>query len=117
MKLNSRLTLCLGMTILTEYLRAMTKLLCIDDTRTPASKHFENWIEEGKVYTLRRYTGSLVGKQGVLLNEVKNPSVFIHELAGRAEPSFARERFVEVDDAMNLLEKNVKENEKELILN
>lgn len=82
----------------------MTRLLCINSERTPASKHFESWIEEGSVYTLRRYTGSLVGKQGVLLNELKNPSVYIQELAGRAEPSFSRDRFAEVDELMNVIE-------------
>ena len=93
----------------------MTRLLCTNANRTPASKHFETWIEEGTVYTLRRFTGSLVGKQGVLLNEIKNPPVYIHELAGRAEPSFSRDRFVEVDEFMNVIEN--KESVKDFISN
>jgi hypothetical protein len=93
------------------------KLLCINDKRTPASKHFENWVTEGEVYTLRRYTGSLTGKRGVLLNEIKNPSVFIQELAGRTEPSFSEDRFVEVNDSMEIVGKEVNIKEESLILN
>lgn len=92
------------------------RLLCINASRTPASKHFEHWIEEGTVYTLRRFTGSLVGKRGVLLKEIKNPPVYIHELAGRTEPSFAEDRFVEVDEHMNVI-RETKVNEKDLVLN
>ena len=95
------------------------KLLCIRDDRTPASKHFENWIKAGEVYTVRRTEGSLHGPQRVLLVEVKNPPVFIPEFAGRVEPGFNLDRFVLVDDAMNLVNKesNVEVKEESLILN
>ena len=95
------------------------KLLCIRDDRTPASKHFVNWITEGEVYTMRRTEGSLHGPKRVLLVEVKNPPVYIEEFAGRVEPGFDASRFVEVDDAMNIKEKesNVEVKEESLILN
>ena len=92
------------------------RLLCINSSKTPASKHFESWIEEGAVYTLRSFTGSLVGKRGVLLKEIKNPPVYIYELAGRTEPSFSEDRFVEVDENMNVI-RETKVNERDLILN
>ena len=92
------------------------RLLCINASRPPAAKHFEHWIEEGIVYTLRSFTGSLVGKRGVLLKEIKNPPVYIQELAGRTEPSFAEDRFVEVDEHMNVI-RETKVNEKDLVLN
>lgn len=95
----------------------MKKLLCIDDSRSPASKHFQNWIAEGELYTVRREEGSLHGPSRVLLNEVKNPPVFVPEFAGNVEPGFSRLRFVEVDDAMNILEKNVTVKEENLVLN
>jgi hypothetical protein len=95
------------------------KLLCIRDERTPAAKHFENWITEGEMYTVRRIEGSLHGPKRVLLVEVKNPPVFIPEFAGRMEPGFDLSRFVEVDDAMNLVNKesNVEVKEESLVLN
>lgn len=95
------------------------KLLCIDDKPGKGTSNFETWIVEGEVYTLRATTGSLINEQGVLLKEIKNPPVFIQELAGRVEPSFSRKRFVEVDDAMNLKEKesNVEVKEESLVLN
>jgi hypothetical protein len=95
------------------------KLLCIDASHGKGTSNFENWIVEGEIYTLRSTTGSLVNEQGVLLKEIKNPPVYIQELAGRVEPSFARKRFVEVDDAMNIKEKesNVEVKEGSLILN
>lgn len=92
------------------------KLLCVDASRNKGSEYFENWIEEGEVYTLRRYTGSLSGEQGVLLKEVVNPSVFITALNGHTEPSFSKKRFAVLDDAMNVVEEaSVKE--ENLILN
>jgi hypothetical protein len=95
------------------------KLLCIRDERTPAAKHFVNWITEGEVYTMRHIEGSLHGPKRVLLVEVKNPPVFIQEFAGRVEPGFDLSRFVEVDDSMNLVNKesNVEVKEESLILN
>jgi hypothetical protein len=95
------------------------KLLCIRDDRTPASKHFVNWITEGEVYTMRRIEGSLHGPQRVLLVEIINPPVFIPEFGGKVEVGFDLSRFVEVDDAMNLVgeEVNVEVKETALVLN
>lgn len=94
------------------------KLLCIDDKPGKGTSNFENWIVEGEVYTLRAKTGSLVNEQGVLLKEIKNPSVYIQELAGRVEPSFAFRRFVELSDTYEVMEEsNVEVKEESLILN
>lgn len=82
------------------------KLLCINDKKNAVSKYFQNWITEGEVYTVRRQEGSLTEVQRVLLNEIKNPPIFIHELGGMVEPGFARNRFVEVDDLMNIKEES-----------
>ena len=54
----------------------------------------------------------------VLLKEIKNPSVYIQELAGRVEPSFAFRRFVELSDTYEVMEEsNVEVKEESLILN
>lgn len=92
------------------------RLLCVDASRNKGSEYFEKWIEEGEVYTLRRYTGSLSGEQGVLLKEIVNPSVFITALNGHTEPSFSKLRFALVDDAMNIVEE-AKVKEENLVLN
>ncbi len=94
------------------------KLLCIDDKPGKGTSNFETWIVEGEVYTLRATTGSLVNEQGVLLKEIKNPPVYIQELAGRVEPSFSRKRFVEVSDTYEVMEEsNVEVREESLVLN
>jgi hypothetical protein len=94
------------------------KLLCIDDKPGKGTSNFVNWVVEGEVYTLRATTGSLVNEQGVLLKEIKNPSVFIQELAGRVEPSFSRKRFAELSDTYEVMEEsNVEVKEDSLILN
>jgi hypothetical protein len=91
------------------------KLMCINDSRSPSSKHFKNWIEEGKIYTLRLKEGSLHGVPRVLLKEVRNPSVYVPEFMAKVEPGFDANRFVEIDDA-EALKEEFKE-EEELCLN
>lgn len=93
------------------------KLLCIRDEKTPASKHFSNWIVEGDVYTVRKIEGSLHGPKRVLLVEVTNPPVYIQEFAGKVEPGWDLSRFVEVDDAMNILEETAHAKEPAKVLN
>jgi hypothetical protein len=95
----------------------MKKLLCIDDSKNAVSKYFKNWITEGEVYTVRREEGSLHGETRVLLNEIKNDPVFVPELNSSVEVGFRRTRFVEVDDAMNLMEESSAVKEENLILN
>lgn len=91
------------------------KLLCIDDSRGPGSEHFQNWVQLGETYTLRRAEGSLEpGKQRYLLKEIKNPPIFVGELGIKAEPGFASTRFVVLEEDGALAEGNKKE---ELIIN
>lgn len=74
-------------------------LKCIDDSRTPASRHFVHWVTEGSIYTIRRTSTSLTGAVGVYLNEIHNPSVFIPEFGGNVEPNFnLKKRFILVDE-------------------
>lgn len=85
------------------------RLLCVDARKGKGSEHFEHWVEEGVVYKQRRREGSLdPSKQRVLLEEIKNPPVFITELGIKAEPGFALARFVEVDDQMNVIKEHNK---------
>lgn len=89
------------------------RLLCVDDSRNEASKHFQQWVVEGEIYTIRRVEGSLYQGQRVLLKEVKNLPVWIPELQTKCEPGFSIQRFKEIDELGNVAE-NVEE--KHLIL-
>lgn len=80
------------------------RLLCIDDKRGLGSELFENWIEEGEIYTIRRTEGSLTGEQRVLLNEVKNPPIFVTALGMSVEPGFAMKRFIVLEDGNSIQE-------------
>lgn len=88
------------------------KLLCIDDSRNEASKHFQQWIEMGETYTLRREEGSLYQGKRYLLNEVKNLPVWIPELLTKYEPGFSAKRFIAIEDISDL---EVEENSELLI--
>lgn len=85
------------------------KLLCIDDSPSEATHHFQQWVQEGQVYTVRRTEGSLYQGQRVLLKELRNDPVWINELQMKAEPGFSMQRFVPVDDLMNVVEEKVRE--------
>jgi hypothetical protein len=90
----------------------MRKFVCINDNRTVGSEHFQKWCVLGEVYTLRRTGGSLTGATGLLFKELRNKPVYIHELAGYAEPSFNANRFVEISG-----EVSCKENEENFTYN
>jgi hypothetical protein len=72
----------------------MEKVLCINASDRGDLDIFPNWIEEGKEYTIRRIENGMYGRKRVLLEEVKNPSVYFEELMGNAEPGFNLNRFV-----------------------
>jgi hypothetical protein len=76
-----------------------SKVFCVDGTRKRGSEFFEQFVEEGEVYTIRTkvYDG-LSGKYRLLLDEVKNPSVYVTELMGSVEPGFDSKRFVPYED-------------------
>jgi hypothetical protein len=70
------------------------RVVCVNDS--PPGPHFiqdfEHWITRGTVYTIRSVS-QVMGMQRVLLEEVRNPPVFITGILGKAEPGFAAERF------------------------
>lgn len=75
------------------------KLLCIDDSKGKGSEYFDQWVEAGEIYTLRRAEGSFTaGTQRYLLKEIKNPPIYVTELGIKIEPGFIATRFVIVED-------------------
>ena len=70
------------------------KVVCINDTVDPRIKEvFGEWVIKDKEYTVRGTRNGLHGHFGVLLEEIKNKSIPIPELGGKAEPGFAEWRF------------------------
>ena len=87
-----------------------SKVVCIDDSRDERSINTHKfWVTEGEIYTVRSVEGSLSAETRVLLEEIKNPSLYFPELGGYAEPGFAGRRFMPYEDYVL---GNVMENEK-----
>lgn len=90
------------------------KLLCIDDSKGLGSEYFDQWVEAGETYTLRRSEGSLnAGDQRYLLKEIKNSPIFSTTLGMKIEPGFSSKRFVVLQDDKKMEE--VEEKEMELV--
>lgn len=86
-----------------------SKVVCIDDKRNGDSTFFQNWIESGETYTIRRSEGSIHQGPRVLLDEVVNTPVYVSQLGGKVEPGFSTKRFVSYEDYVmgNLAEESV----------
>ena len=87
------------------------QVVCIDDMIYTSedfhNKHFQNWIEEGVVYTVRAVTDTKMGP-GLLFEEITNKPVYIADYFGKAEPRFHASRFrpldVETEEVVEELE-------------
>ena len=93
------------------------KVVCVDDVPGKEIKMslFPNWVKEGETYTVRAVEGSFGNGERVLLEELRNPSVFFPELGGKTEPGFAGKRFMPYEDFI-MSEKAVEELTKEVEL-
>ena len=74
------------------------KVLCVNDSIKAEMflsviNMYVNWIKKGKTYTIREiyYNDDIV--VGVLLEEIKNPIIFIKLINREQEPAFATWRF------------------------
>jgi len=87
------------------------KVVCIDDTKNHSriDQDFKQWIIEGDFYTIRGTSLDLKGEQGVLLNEVKNPSIHSVFLGGKFEPRFAAIRFRKIEVEELFIEEDVEQ--------
>lgn len=95
------------------------KVVCIDDsfpdkmTKEMFDEIYKNWIKKDNFYIIRSTRNSLNGWFGVLLEEIRNPSVFMDALGGKAEPGFAEWRFRKVEEKK--LEETVEQEQEEEI--
>lgn len=77
-----------------------TRVLCVDDSILPdhivaVVNHFPNWVLKGSRYTIREFLDNDGIVPGVLLEEVRNPPIFIPLIGRWQEPAFALWRFRE----------------------
>jgi hypothetical protein len=77
-----------------------SKVRCIDDSIRPEAllsvvQYFPNWIKKGPLYTVREFLENDGIVEGVLLEEIRNPEIFIKLLGRKQEPAFALWRFAE----------------------
>jgi hypothetical protein len=80
-----------------------SKVICVDDSIKPGKLGFvgyayPNWIEAGKVYTVREILPNDDIVPGIVLDEVINPPLYVHILGKEQEPAFRLSRFRELDD-------------------
>jgi hypothetical protein len=74
------------------------KIICVDDSlpHPEVLRYFNNWITKDKIYTIR---GKRLwyGEYSLLLEEIKNNSMYNPEILGHCEPGYAMKRFRLVD--------------------
>lgn len=72
------------------------KLLCINDSFNETQKKLiPNRPILGEIYTLREVRKEFNGKDGILLEELKNPFYFYEKIGDFLEASFDPNRFIE----------------------
>lgn len=87
-------------------MRVNDKVVCIDDSiraeiMPTIIKHYKNWVERDKVYTIREVLQNDGIVEGVLLNEIRNTPIYIELIDKKQEPAFGMFRFrVMQEDAM-----------------
>jgi hypothetical protein len=86
-------------------------VICIDDAIKAdkiefVSAAYPNWIKEGRKYTIRAILDNDDIVPGLLLEEVRNPLIFIHLINKVQEPAFGMFRFAKFahDRATNTVE-------------
>lgn len=81
------------------------KVRCIDEAIKPnmlltISKYYQNWVQNGKMYTVREVLQNDDIVHGVLLDEIRNEPIYIELIGKKQEPAFGMFRFREVQDDM-----------------
>ena len=91
------------------------KVICVNDKSNGRhmSDIHKNWVKEGDIYTVRRIEPSIDGRTRVLLEEIKNPPIYLSTLQGKAEPGFDGNRFKDYSDYV-LENSNIEEVELEI---
>ena len=78
------------------------EVICVDDTIKPemllaVASYFPNWVTKGKKYTVRGFTDNDGIVDGIWLEEVINPEIFIKLINRTQEPAFGLFRFAKTE--------------------
>jgi hypothetical protein len=79
------------------------KVVCIDDSIKAGqeefvSKTYKQWVKKDQVYTVREILDNNEIVTGILLEEIRNISIFIHLIDDFQEPAFRVSRFKELQE-------------------
>lgn len=92
------------------------KVICVDSSIKPEMfifvlLHMPNWVKQQKKYTVREFDDNDGIADGILLEEVVNPPIFVELVGKTIEPRFATWRFREVaeDEVAEEVEEGVEE--------
>jgi hypothetical protein len=80
-----------------------TRVMCVDDTIKPEAffailENYQNWVKNGKIYTVREFLDNDEIVPGILLEEITNKPIFIKLLGREQEPAFGLFRFRELEE-------------------
>lgn len=78
------------------------RVICVDDSIKAGmllfvGNSYPNWIKQGEEYTVREILPNDDIVPGILLEEVRNPEIFITLLGRMAEPMFRIDRFKKLE--------------------
>lgn len=82
------------------------EVICVDDSRPEgwSSEVFPQWVVKDEKYIIREILGNDDIVVGVLLRELRNPSIFQKLLGREQEPAFATWRFSKLRSAYEVQE-------------
>lgn len=77
-------------------------VICIDDLISPkmlfaVADMYPNWVKKGNKYTIRAINSNDDIVTGLLLEEVRNPEIYISLINKTQEPMFSLHRFAKVE--------------------
>lgn len=79
-------------------------VLCVDAGIKPealfaVATHFPEWVKQGTKYTVRGFTDNDGIVEGIWLEEIVNPAIYIKLLGRTQEPAFGLFRFAKSEKA------------------
>lgn len=85
------------------------EVMCIDDTIRPEMlmsvvSYYPNWVKRGTKYTVRGFVDNNGIVDGVLLEEISNPIIFIKLINRDQEPAFGLFRFAKSEEVSSEIE-------------
>lgn len=88
------------------------EVVCVDATIKPemlfaVTQYYPNWVKNGKKYTVRGFTANDGIVDGMWLEEIVNPEIYIKLIDRTQEPAFGLFRFAKAEKSAQ--KENIKE--------